>query len=380
MQQIYLEKCKKEIKMTEEQTPVEVKKVEVPQPPEKDKKVAEKSNILCLGLDCGTMNIVLSRSDNKEVKITRNVFLQLDREDVVGSLTDINYVESEDKQIFIIGEDAFKFANIFGQKVSRPMERGLISPKEINAIDVLSLIVKNLIGNIKDKEVYCSYSVPAEAIDEARSVIYHQKVFARILGGLGINHSPINEGAAIVYSECQKEKFSGVGISFGAGMCNVCVMFKGVEVLKFSTARSGDYIDKNVAESLDIVQNRVTSIKEKYTNLSEGISTLPDKKVRRVVEAIHDYYNSLISYTIKKIILEFNDKVDIEVDEGLPIIISGGTSLPQGFLELFAANLKKEEVPFKVTEVRRASNPMTAVSNGLLIRTIADMQTKTLKK
>ena len=342
---------------------------------------SEKSNVVCFGLDCGTMNIVLARSDSPEVKITRNVFLQLNRDDInLNELTDINYVESEDKDLFIIGDDAFKFANIFGQKVSRPMESGLISSKEINAIDVLSLIVKSLIGDTKNKEAYCSYSVPAEAIDDTKSVIYHQKVFSRILGNLGINHSAVNEGAAIVYSECQKEKFSGVGISFGAGMCNVCIMFKGVEVLKFSTARSGDYIDKNVAEALNLVPNRVTSIKEKYTNLAEGFTSVSDKKVRRVLEAVEYYYNNLVTYTIKKIITEFNDKVDIEVDEGLPIVISGGTSLPPGFLELFSSNLKKEDVPFKVTEVRRAINPLTSVAVGLLIRTIADVQTKTIKK
>lgn len=336
-----------------------------------------KDKVLCIGADFGTMHICISRSDSDEVKITRNVFLQVNKDEIVLSeLTDINYVENDDGDVFIIGGDAFRFANIFGQEVSRPMERGLISSKEISAIDVLTLMIKSLIGDVQKKDVYCNYSVPAEAIDEGRSVTYHEKVFSRILGSLGITHSPINEGMAIIYSECAEEKFSGVALSMGAGMCNCCIGFKGIEVLKFSTARSGDWIDRNVAESLGIVTNRVTSIKEKYLNLEAGFADQKNKKIRRVLEALTYYHEALINYTIKKVIKEFDDKVDLEIDEKLPIVISGGTSMPPGFSSLFKSVLANYDLPFEVSEIRKAENPLTAVSNGLLIRTLSDVERK----
>jgi len=334
----------------------------------------KKENLVCIGLDVGTMNLVCSRSDSKEIKMMRNVFLPVEKEMVsISELTNINYVQAPDSSdLFIIGEDAFRFANLFGKEVSRPMHKGLISPKEMSAIDVLTLMVRSLIGDVKDKEVYCSYSVPAEAIDEGRSVTYHEKVFSRILGEYGVNHTPVNEGMAIIYSECSAEKFSGVGISFGAGMCNVCISYKGVEVAKFSTARSGDWIDKSVAEALAIVPNRITSIKERHLNLEEGFMSNPDKKLQRVLEALEYYYSSLLNYTVKEIINEFKKQVDIDVEESLPIVVSGGTSLPKGFLNLFKSILVKYTLPFQVSEVRQAKNPMTAVSQGLLIKTIAD--------
>lgn len=338
----------------------------------------EKSkSVLYVGLDIGTMNICMARSDSDEIKITRNVFLPLTKDEVVISeLTDISYVEDSEGNLFIIGQDAFIFSNIFGQKVSRPMESGLISPKEVAAIDVLTLMLQELFGNIKDKEVYCSYSIPAEAIDEGRSVTYHEKVFARILGSIGVNHSSVNEGMAIIYSETKEENFSGVAMSLGAGMTNCAVSYKGVEALKFSTARSGDWIDKNVGESLDIIPNRVTSLKEKSLSLEEDFSTEKNKKKRRVLEALHYYYEALIRYTIKRIIKEFNERVDIEVEEAIPFVVSGGTSLPKGFLSLFKNVLSGYELPFKVSEIRQAKNPLTAVANGLLIKTIADISSK----
>jgi len=333
----------------------------------------KKDNIVCIGLDCGTMHLVCARSDTPDVKITRNVFLKLDGDINITELSEISYVEGEDHQLYIIGSDAFTYANIFGQEVSRPMEKGLISPKEIAAIDVLTLMIKNLIGDVKGKEAYCSYSVPAQAIDEERSVTYHENVFARILKSLGINYTSVNEAMAIIYSECAKEKFSGIAISFGAGMANIAISYKGVEALTFSTARAGDWIDKETASSLGMVVNRVTSIKEKYMQLT-GEVQVQNKKTKRVLEALYYYHKALIEYTVKRIIKEFDEKVDVEIAEPIPIVISGGTSIPKGFVEMFRDVISGYELPFEISEVRCAQNPLTAVANGLLIRTMSDVK------
>lgn len=331
------------------------------------------TNSIGIGADFGTMNICVSRSDDQNVKITRNMFLKLDVDEVpMQDLKEISHLEIGDS-VYIIGEDAFRMANLFNKQVSRPMEKGMISPAEIDAVDVLASIVKNMFGNIKDKDAYCSYSIPAEAVDMQRSVTYHEKVFSRILTSLGVNHKAINESAAIIYSECAHENYTGIGISFGAGMVNAALLFKGIEVFKFSTTRAGDWIDQNVANSLNITSNRVTNIKEKYLNLTEDFSMNPNKKIRRILEALHYYYNAMIDYTVKNIIKQFEKKFDLEIDESLPIIVSGGTSLAGGFLKIFAENINKKELPFVVSEIRQPVNPLTTVCNGLLIKTMADL-------
>jgi hypothetical protein len=347
-----------------------VEQVKVEEVPKKKKN----KNTVCIGLDCGTMHLVCARSDTPDVKVTRNVFLPIDKEEInITKLTKINYVEGADNELFIIGSDAFEFANLFGQPVSRPMESGLISPKEISAIDVLTLMIKDLIGDIKDKDVYCSYSIPAAPIDEKRTIIYHEKVFARILNNIGVNYTSVNEGMAIIYSECANEGFSGIAISFGAGMANCAISYKGIEAHTFSTARAGDWIDNQTADSLGMIPNRVTNIKEKYMKL-RGEVEIKAKQTKRVLEGLYYHHEALIDYTIKKIIKEFEDKVDMEVDEKIPVVIAGGTSLPDGFINLFKASLEGYELPFDVSEVRRARNPLTAVANGLLVRTMADVK------
>lgn len=344
--------------------------IEFEEKPKKGKKT------IFVGFDVGTGTLQAARSDSDEINIMRNVFLELDKDEIsISDLSDISYIE-HDNSIFIVGNDAFRLANIFSREVKRPMESGLISNKEINAIDVVTIMVKTVLGDIKDKDVYVSYSIPAEAVDEGRSVTYHEKVFGRIFSALGVTYKPVNESMAIIYSECEKEKYSGIAISFGAGLCNVAMAYKGIEAFKFSTSRSGDWIDRNTAESLNMVKNRVTNIKEKNLDLKIGFENEPNKKIRRVLESLTYYYNSMIEYAVKRIIKEFKENVDTELEEPIPIIISGGTSLPNGFLDLFKTIISKYELPFQISEIRLAKNQLTAVAQGLLKKTISDIGKK----
>ena len=117
--------------------------------------MSEEPKVVSVGLDVGTMHLVCVRSDTDDIRVTRNVFLEVDKDDI-PDIADISYVESDEGETYVIGSHAFELANMLGQKISRPMEKGLISSKELNAIDVLTLMIKDLIGETKDKEMYCS--------------------------------------------------------------------------------------------------------------------------------------------------------------------------------------------------------------------------------
>jgi actin-like ATPase involved in cell morphogenesis len=331
-------------------------------------------DIVYLGVDCGTMNLCCARSDSDNVKRIRNVFLSVTEDEIPTSdLSNISYVRDENN-IYIIGDDAFKFANLFGQPLQRPMAKGLISAKEIDAADVLSLMIKSLVGDIKNKDVKCNYSIPSEPIDEERSVIYHTELFRRIFNELGITAAPINEAMAIIYSECKEDQFSGCSFSFGAGMVNVAISYKGLNTISFSTVRSGDWIDSHVAESLSIVQNRITAFKEKKLDLSN--IKVSSKKDRRILEALKYYYEAALTHAMKKTIKKFQDEFEVDLDEPLSIVVSGGTSLAKGFLDLFKNLAATLEWPFEIKEIRQAKNPLTAVAEGLLIKTLADFKNR----
>ncbi len=172
-----------------------------------------------IGVDIGTMNLVLSEQNKDQVDFSsiRNMYLPSDKDQVVmAELSNIDFVESDDS-IFIVGQDAFNFSNIFGKQVKRPMSKGLISPSEIDSLDVLALIIEKLCG--KTTTGKCLYSVPAGSIDIENNIVYHEGVFKRIFTNLGYTAEPFNEAMGIIYSQCQNEQFTGLAFSFGAGMC-----------------------------------------------------------------------------------------------------------------------------------------------------------------
>jgi hypothetical protein len=326
-----------------------------------------------IAVDVGTMNIVLAEQSGKSASISsiRNMYLPLDKSQVtMAELSNIDYVETEES-VYIIGNDAFNFSNIFGKSVKRPMSKGLISPDEIDSLDILELILEKLAGKTTDGK--CVYSVPAPSIDSHNNVTYHEGVFHRIFTDLGYYAQSFNEAMAIIYSHCQDEQFSGLAFSFGAGMVNVCLAYKSVPAVTFSVARSGDWIDENVAMSLGTVPNRITAIKEKNTDLSNYL--VGNKKERRIREAITYYYREMIRYSLDQIKNRLSEATDdLQLPDSLSVIVSGGTSMATGFLPLFKEILGEyvDSFGFEVKDVKHADDPLTAVAEGLLVKAISE--------
>ena len=329
------------------------------------------------GFDVGTGNLVSAKhveGQDVEIRSMRNMFLPIDPDLLTTTEvanTDLDYAESKNEdgeidKIFVIGEDAFRFANIFNKEVNRPMAKGVISSGEIDAMEVLTIMCGKLTA--PETEGSCVYSVPAAAVDiDIPPVLYHERVFGKIFSTLGFKSKPLNEGMAVIYSNCSKERYSGIGISFGAGLTNIACSYKGTPTLQFSVSRGGDWIDKSVADSVGIVPNRVSSIKEKDLDLINPFSG--KKKEQRVREGLAFYYEDLIKYVLDVITKQFdNNAAGLDIDEEIPIIISGGTSLPEGFLEVFESVFKKyKNFPYDISEIRRATDPLNAVAAGCMM-------------
>ena len=85
---------------------------------------------------------------------------------------------------------------------------------------------------------------------------------ARFLSDLGYEVKSINEGLAVIYSELESSNYTGIGISCGGGLCNVCVAYLSVPVFSFSIPKAGDYIDTSAAAITGERANRVRIVKE----------------------------------------------------------------------------------------------------------------------
>lgn len=325
------------------------------------------------GLDIGTNSIVVAEVDeqgNPVFKTQRDCFYRIiPKTEVNKSSIKIsldkrgaNYIIDEDGSFIVVGQDALEIAIERNDAAQRPMMKGVISPKEKASLPMLKLIIETLVGKGEqgDKLIY---SVPAKPIDSNFDIMYHQEMMGLYIGQMGFDARPINEAFAIALSELLDDGLTGVTISCGAGMANMCVVHEGDPLIEFSVTRGGDFIDISVGNALDVSPSLVQIEKEAGTDLFN-----PNSKI---MEAVSVYYTSVINYTLKNIAFELkNREKELPIfRKPVPIIVSGGLTLATGFVRKVEDALSTIEFPIKISEVRRADEPMKAVANGCLLAT-----------
>src|SRR3990172_1052644 len=112
-----------------------------------------------VGCDCGTMNLVSARQTGDgtqvETKRIRDAFLDLDPEaKKTLRLSKVDYVE-KDGNLIVLGDSALNMANLFKREVRRPLSRGVISAGELEAQQILSLLIQHVLGEPVAEKEHC---------------------------------------------------------------------------------------------------------------------------------------------------------------------------------------------------------------------------------
>lgn len=321
------------------------------------------------GLDVGTMNILSGQQDGSDTVFVqqRNSFVEIEYSDMAEQMlsrSDVLHIRKDDT-VYVVGDDALNFANIFNRETRRPMQHGILSSNEQSAIPMIKLITEQVVGEPDRRGERLFFSSPADPIDSELSTLYHEKTVESFLSDMGYDVEPINEGMAVIYSELADHDFTGLGISFGAGMTNVCLSYYAVPVMTFSVARGGDWVDEQAAQATGTPVDKVTSIKEDDFKLDFRTD------IGGVEGALAIYYENLLDYVIEHITREVNEE---DVEEGLdvPVVVTGGTSSPRGFEKLFEDHLEDADIPFSVSGVQQASEPLYSVARGALVAARSD--------
>jgi actin-like ATPase involved in cell morphogenesis len=318
-----------------------------------------------VGLDIGTMNIVVARQSLAGKVVTtriRDAFLDLESDAKRSlKLSKVNYIEKDDT-LYVIGDSALTMANLFKREARRPLSQGIIAPGELDAQEVLEILIHEVLGLATEPDEPCYYSVPADPVDRPGvDTVFHTEVFRKILKRGGHDPHPTNEALAIIYSQCSENNFSGLAVSLGSGMVNVALAYQANMGLSFALSRGGDYIDSQSGKSVGKTASQMCTIKEKGLDLAAPKT--------REEEAITFYVRALINYSLQNISIQFRKTAsDITLPEPIPFIVSGGTSRATGFMGLFEEEFEsvRKKFPIQISEIRQARDPMTAVAEGLL--------------
>lgn len=323
-----------------------------------------------VGLDIGTSRIVLAGGPNGHKAHSQlNAFVEVPYSKMTETILAQNKVlyHRNGKVFFVYGNDSERFASFFNAVPRRPMQHGVLNPQEPMGQEIIQSIIESIVPRTRRNELLC-FSVPGKGVGADANLVYHEAVLKNFLQSLGYEAKAVNEGLAVVFAELQNENFTGIGISCGGGMCNVCVAFLSVPMLTFSIPMGGDYIDSSVAAVVDETVTRVRLIKEESLDLSRQ----PRDKIS---SALHIYYEEVLNKLVEKLRDEFENSRHLpKLDRPIPIVLSGGTARPRGFLQKFEGIIKSSDFPIQVSDVRMASDPLTATARGCYIAAMSEVR------
>jgi hypothetical protein len=327
---------------------------------------------MAIGFDAGTYNLTCARrsESGNEIHYTNhvNAFIQLDLADQNRAFLKVikgkvPIIERGDIG-YVFGQSAVDIAlTLKSVELKRPMSDGCLNPTEKDAFMILQIMSHSLIGNVdRDKEVLY-YCVPANAVNRNTNADLHRKVLADIFKSCKIDGKTlipchINEAMALVYAELGEKQFTGIGVSFGAGMVNFCYSVYASEVSSFSIVNAGDWIDQRAAHATGESQVSINKAKHKI-----DLSIQPTSFVER---AIQTHYRLMVENTVTSIKTALQSS-SIRSDDPIDMVIAGGTASPNGFVDLVREIINETKLPIPIGEIRKPDDHLYTVARGCLV-------------
>jgi hypothetical protein len=323
------------------------------------------------GLDLGTSRIVLATLSGQKVDFVPqlNAFVDIPyskmTEQMLGRENILHEVEGE--HIYTYGNRADEFAKFLNGDTRRPMHSGLINPAEPKNLQIIELLLEHLCGKANPGEKVC-FSIPS---DTGSDIIFHERSVQGIFEKLGYQAKSVNEGLAVVYSELKEANFTGIGMSFGGGMCNMCLAYLGLPVLTVSTTRAGDYIDRSAAS---VTGETTTTVRLHKENNAENDLALNGTAGSSIERALSVYYADVIETAVAALQNAMAQSKKLPRFTGpIPIVCSGGTTLAGSFLAKLKSVIARTEFPVEISGVYLAKDPFNTTAKGALVGAMLNM-------
>ncbi len=333
-------------------------------------KATEQSPVL--GLDIGTSHIVAARNFEQNFQYERqlNAFVAIPYTKLAESLMAkerINHAV-QSNELLVFGNESEQFAELFHVEARRPMMHGILNPGEADGMLVIRQIITRLLGKAKKAGQPLYFSVPAPTMGVPDDKFtFHETTLRECLRDLGYEPKSISEGLAVVYGELGDSNFTGIGVSCGGGMCNVCLAYLSVPVISFSVPKGGDYIDSNSATAIRDLATSVRVEKEKGFRFNGFFEN-------KTYHALSVYYDEVIQSLVKAMRDIFSSAAHLpKLKQPVPLVLSGGTAMPPGFQERFEKALRASDFPVELSEIRTAADPLHSTAKGTLVAALCEM-------
>jgi hypothetical protein len=327
-----------------------------------------------LGLDVGTSRIVVAWREGQDIRYESqlNAFVDIPYSKITEGVLEREKIPHTVRagEIIVHGNESEKFAGILNAETRRPMTHGVLDAKEPESLPMIREILVSMLGpaslaNGGVRKKMC-FTVPAAPLGAGDSLTYHEATLRQLLSDMDYEPAAINEGLAVVYAELESSNYTGIGISCGGGLCNVCLAYLSVPVLSFSIPKAGDFIDSSAASVTGERANRIRLAKEESFHFNGFFAD----KVHQVISV---YYDDMIRSLVAALKDAFASTSHLpKFTRPVPMVLSGGTALPPGFRERFERLLWEQDFPITVSEIRLAENPLHSTAKGALVCALSD--------
>ena len=323
-----------------------------------------------IGLDIGTSRVVAAQrdGDTERFHAQLNAFVTIPHSKLTENSLKREQVPHAviDGEILIYGNESARMADLLGKEIRRPMTRGVLNANEQQSLAQIAEIVRTTLPEGSAGAKIC-FSVPAPSIGQEENLTYHEATIRQMLEQLGYpDVRSVNEGVAVIYSELEDTNYTGIGVSCGGGLCNVALAYMSVPVMSFSVPKGGDFIDASAAGVTGEMVNRIRLIKEESFRFN---GNLADK----VMQALAVYYDDMIQAVVQGLRSSLTGSRHVpRFGRPVPLVLSGGGVLPQGFRERFEKALQAAALPVPVSEVRLAQDPLNTTARGALVAALSE--------
>jgi hypothetical protein len=331
----------------------------------------EQQQATMIGLDIGTSRVVAvkQRKEHETVEAQLNAFVTIPYSKLTeNSLKRENVPHSvSDGQLVVFGNESARLADLLGREIRRPMTRGILNSNEPESLQQMEEIVNSVLGERPEGGAKVCFSIPAPPLGQESNLTYHEATIRQILNQLGfLDVRSVNEGLAVIYSELEDSNYTGIGISCGGGLCNVALSYMSVPVLSFSVPKGGDFIDSSAAGVTGELINRVRIVKEEAFHFNGHFSD-------KVQQALTVYYDDMIQAVVQGLKESFQSSRNVpKFGRPVPLVLSGGGVLPEGFRERFEKAVAATSLPVAISEIRMAKSPLETTARGALIAALSE--------
>ena len=283
----------------------------------------------------------------------------------------VPYAVCEDA-LLMYGEAAADFSRLFQTPFCNLLPNGTVPDDDPPARQLLAAMIEALLPTPSIPHELCCLTLPGNTDTIAERRTRGLTLLTHLVSLRGYTPLVINSARAMILAELVDESFTGIGLVFGAGSCDISICRQGKEIAHHCVPQGGNLIDEQVAlrfedYSWDSAGNRyldtdgITCWKESL----EGSTATPQTERERFLAELN---GQLIGRVLQETIhLCKQPAVVAEVGRSVCVIAGGGPLRAPGAGTLLREAVRETAFPVDIGTVRVTTDSDETVVRGCLI-------------